>query len=212
MAKSRFMLIFMVCVTAAFLIYSAFLLEKSLAAKNYAAKGLQALNSGDLVLAEKFFVRALLENPRFLPVYIGLGPVYEKKKEFISAIIAYEKIIKLSKNKKILLPAYDALARLYSDSSIPALVKGSDWQKRAVQYLQELVRFNPQSPAYHLRLGIAYFNAVNPGAGLAEFNLASGLAKDKSELWVHQKLKEIYLQMNMLDKAAQEENEGDRRP
>jgi len=187
------------------LVYSLYALGISLLAKSYTQKGLNALEENNLLPAQKYFQTALSKNPRFLPAYINLGMVYEKKQEFLKAIHTYEKVLPLTGNPKFLRLARYRLASIYNDASLQPPIRQPDWFNHAIKHLEILVKADPGNPRYHLLLGFAAFNAANPGRGFQELSLASKLAVKREQLWVHEKLLEFYLKINLTSRAQAEQ-------
>ena len=188
-----------------FLVYGVYSFSRSLLAKSHTQKGLQALEKNNLLPAKKCFLTALSKNTRFLPAYINLGVVYEKEKEFSEAIHTYEKVLKLTGNPKFLQLARYRLASIYNDASIQPPIREPDWFKQGIRQLEILVKDDPENPRYHLMLGFAAFNAANPGRGFQALSLASKLAVKQEQLWVHEKLLEFYLKINMTSRAQEEQ-------
>ena len=201
----RLVYIFAVLTIFLFLAYSVYSFSLSLLAKSYTQSGVHALEKNDLLLAKKCFITALNKNARFLPAYINLGVAYEKEKEFLQAIHAYEKVLQLTTNPKFLRHARYRLASIYNDASIQPPIREPDWFSQGIKQLEILVKDDPGNPRYHLMLGFAAFNAANPGRGFQALTLASELAAKREQLWVHEKLLEFYLKINMDSRAREEQ-------
>lgn len=196
--------IFAVLTIFLLLVYSVHSISISLLAKSYTQRGLNAMEENNILLAQKYFIIALSKNSRFLPAYINLGVVYEKEKEFLKAIPAYEEVLKLTGKPEFLQLARYRLASIYNDASIQPPVRGPDWFNQGIKHLEILIKDDPGNPRYHLSLGFAAFNAANPGRGFQELSLASKLATKPEQLWVHEKLLEFYLKTNLTSRAQEE--------
>ncbi len=186
------------------LVYGVYSFSISLLAKSYTQRGLRALEENNLLPAKKYFITALSKNARFLPAYINLGVVYEKEKEFLQAVQVYEKVLKLTGNPKFVQLARYRLASIYNDASLQPPVREPDWFNQGIKHLEILVKDDPGNPRYHLLLGFAAFNAANPGRGFQALSLASKLAAGQEQLWVHEKLLEFYLKINLASRAQEE--------
>jgi tetratricopeptide (TPR) repeat protein len=188
-------------VAAFFFIFSVFVFIRSWSVRDLTQKGVLAFQEQKFDAAERMFVRSLVKLPGNAFAYLNLGFLYEKKKEYVQAITAYEKVLELTRDKKLSLLAHKALASLYGNAEILQDMRRPEWSQKALGHAKVVAEAFPNDAGYQLQLGFAYFNAANPGGGFEAFSRASVLAKGKDSLWVHEKLKEVYTQMHMLDKV-----------
>ncbi len=187
-----------------FMVFGASRFYKSYAAASLTKKGIAAIENGDLESAERFFHEALRRNPAYNAARLNLGATLEKQGNYKEAIDAYSTAIRKTRKGEIHNAARFRLAMIYSNTAIQPPVRKKDWSKKAVELLEELAADEPGNPEYHLYLGFAAFNDVNPGMGLAELKKASELATKEEHIRIHEKLLEFYLQINMKDRAEEE--------
>ncbi len=203
---SIFMLRTSVIVAIVFLLYGCVALSKSIIAENANKKGAAAYETGDYPLAEIYFESAVNVNPRYASAWLNLARVAAKRRNYDLAISSYNNVLDHSANPDNIRLARLGLANIYNDTSIEEPLRKKGWYKKAIAQLEALVDQYPDNPQYRLQLGFAFFNAANPGSGMEQLSVASRLANTPETRWVHNKLLDFYLKINLKGNAKKERN------
>lgn len=135
--------------------------ETIIPAGNILKQAEEAVEKGDLTLAEHCFIEAVKQNPKEIEAYRGLGKVYLEMKKYKEARETFEFILKLK-------PDDD---RAYNRLAMVAEARGN-WLE-AIRCLAEAVKLNDRLAVRFYDLGRFYFKLKKPAAALRHFARAS---------------------------------------
>jgi Flp pilus assembly protein TadD len=139
--------------------------SKSKIAKEYFNKGFDFSENGDLVNAEKFYLKAIKEDSNYYEAYDNIGLTYRKLTKYDDAIKYYLKAILLYPNQ---VSAHQNLASAYSITKKLEL---------AIQQYEEILKIEPNNPEGYFGLGNAYMM-------LSKFDKALINSKKATELYI----------------------------
>lgn len=169
-------------------------------------QGIESFRDKEWAVAEKFFQQVIAQDsPLSAMAQNNLGYLYDQQKRYEEAITAYNEALRLTIEPSLVKQIHYNLAQAYLRLDQPLGEQKPQWHEKAIEHLQFVLEREPDNPKLHLELGMAYFSTANPGGGIEEFGKASQLAKEPRWVWIHEKIRDYYLQTHLLDRAKQEE-------
>lgn len=138
----------------------------SLKAKNFFNKAYNFSVNQDFQNAEKFYLKAIKEDPNFIEVYDNLGRIYRRSGKYDKAISFYQKSIELYPNG---IMAHQNLAVVYG-------IKKE--YNKAIKQFEEIIRISPYNPE-------GYFGLANSYMMISKFDLAVQNAKKTIEIYTN---------------------------
>ncbi|MFC1474814.1 tetratricopeptide repeat protein [bacterium] len=187
-----------------FLLYAVREYGAAMYAESQTRRGVSAFEEGDVAGAERIFQAAVRINPKYAGAWLNLGAAARERGKHEKALDAFHRVLEITDDAAAVKAARLGLAAIYGNSAIKPPLRERDWYARAVRQYERLIEVEPGNPEYHMRLGFAAIDSVDPGRGFPELRRASELAAGPEHKWIHEKLLSFYQVINLRDEAGRE--------
>ncbi len=146
-------------------------------ANHFNQEGAEAFGQKDLAKAKAKFAKAVSfddSNPTF---HNNLGYTLYLLRELPAAEKEFRAALDHKPDEKLGRQVRINQVMLYGDGKADATKpEFKDWNEKGIKVLQGLIAEDGENAEFHMRLGFAYFRAVNPGGGFSELDSAVRLA------------------------------------
>jgi len=144
--------------------------EKGLSQEgNFYKRANEFLNNGDLNQAEKYYIKAITQNPKDCRSYNELGVVYLKEKNFPDAINCFKQAIEIDKGNAV----------FYNNLGLAYHRQGK--YKKAISEFKKSIALDPKPSRRYINLGLAYMKLGNFQKAKENFDRALKIDPDNIE-------------------------------